>query len=218
MKTYLNIFILIFILSGCQNSQNDTKIAVDVKSSQDTVRNVETNKGLSPGQSAEGNSSNQKVVALTSNALQLVDPSSGSTTEIPFGTPFDKLVAVLNTVLQSNVTGTDVNNECGAGPIKFANWDNGLSLAFQESTTKEWLFAGWYVDAPTANATPLSTMSGIGIGSTRAELEEVYSIEVSESTLGHEFSTDSELYGILSGTGKNATIEGLWSGVTCFFR
>ncbi len=213
MKLYLNIFLLTFILYGCQNN---SKISVDVKSTEDTLQKENTNEGT-PNPSVEANSSEQ-ILVLTSDALQLVDEASGSTSEIAFGTPFDKVVALLNKVLQSNVDGTDVNNECGAGPVKFANWDNGLSLAFQESDTKEWLFAGWYVDAPSGNSTPLTTMTGIGIGSTRAELEEVYSIEVSESTLGQEFSTDSELYGILSGSGKNSTIEGLWSGVTCFFR
>ncbi|MEO5907518.1 MAG: hypothetical protein ABIQ11_12380, partial [Saprospiraceae bacterium] len=167
---------------------------------------------------AGGNNSNQQSLALTSNALQLVNQSSGSTTELAFGLPFDELVSLLNNILQSGVASSGVNAECGAGPIKFATWNNGLSLAFMENKTNEWLFAGWYVGAPSGSSPAMTTMSGIGIGSTRAELEDAYSVEVFESTLGQEFSTASGLYGILSGTSKESTIEGLWSGVSCFFR
>jgi hypothetical protein len=60
-------------------------------------------------------------------------------------------------------------------------------------------------------------MSGVRVGSTRAELEAAYAAEVAESTLGTEFNAGG-LGGLLSGPGKDARITDLWAGINCFFR
>ena len=74
-------------------------------------------------------------------------------------------------------------------------------------------FAGWAV-----NAAGPTTMSGVGIGSTRAEMEDVYAgVTVSETSLGQEFAA-GQLYGILDGPGPQAKITAMWSGVSCNFR
>jgi hypothetical protein len=100
-----------------------------------------------------------------------------------------------------------------------ATWSNGLILVFQEDKAKnEWIFEGWYLGKVTNSKETLTTMAGIGIGSTRSEMEDVTVIEVFESSLGHEFSTESGLYGLFSGTGKDAKITDLWSGINCIFR
>lgn len=54
------------------------------------------------------------------------------------------------------------------------------------------------------NAQKISTMTGISIGSTKAEMESAYVSTVSQTTLGYEFPTSSGLYGIFKGSEKEA--------------
>lgn len=99
------------------------------------------------------------------------------------------------------------------------SWENGLVLVFQENKSSEdWEFEGWLMDAGVLNSEKINTDSGVGIGSTRAELEEVYEIEVRETSLGQEFSTERGLFGILAGSGDSATIQTMWSGLSCNLR
>ncbi|MBK5208185.1 MAG: hypothetical protein JJE44_01610 [Flavobacteriaceae bacterium] len=169
---------------------------------------------------------NKEALVLTTDALQLVDQITGSSNELPFGMPQNQLIEIINNTFQSKAVSFGINTECGAGPLKMVKWNNGLTLVFQENNTKstepktDWLFEGWYVDGgiDIEGAQKLTTMAGIGIGSTLAEMHSAYEIEVKETSLGQEFSTASGLYGILDGAGKNAKIIYLWSGVSCNFR
>jgi hypothetical protein len=207
MKTTAFALLLSLILQSCQNNQ-ETK----VQTSEDTIVSMEEKKEvdketIQPKQS----------LALTLNALQLVDKSSGSTTEIAFGKPLDEMVEIVNNILQSKTLSIEINSECGAGPLKMAMWSNGLTLLFEENE-EVWQFAGWSASSPTNTLQKLTTMSGIGVGSTRAELESAYTTKVFKSTLGTEFSISDGLFGILSGTSKDAKITDMWSGVSCNFR
>ena len=158
-------------------------------------------------------------LSLTSNALQLINSQTGSSTEINFGKPLDEMVETINKVLQSKVSTISINSECGAGPLKMAVWKNGLNLIFKEQkSNKEWQFVGWHLGKASGNMQTLKTMAGIGIGSTRQEMESAYVIKVNKTSLGNEFSTSSGLYGIFDGQGKDAKITDLWSGLTCIFR
>ena len=158
-------------------------------------------------------------ISLTSNALQLVNSQTGSTTEINFGKPIDEMVQTINKILESKVSSIAINSECGAGPLKMAVWKNGLNLIFKEQkSNKEWQFVGWYLGKPSGNMQTVKTMAGIGIGSTLQEMESAYVIKVNKTSLGNEFSTSSGLYGIFDGTGKDAKITDMWSGLTCIFR
>ena len=160
-----------------------------------------------------------QLLALTSNALQIVNGKTGSTSEIPFGKPLDELVELIDKILQTKVSSIVINSECGAGPLKMAVWKNGLNLIFKEQKSNGlWQFAGWYIGKPSNNTKPLQTMAGIGIGSTREEMEAAYVIKVNKTSLGNEFSTTSGLYGIFDGSNKNAKITDMWSGTTCIFR
>ena len=227
MKTFTIIFFITTFLFSCNNSEQKTD-----KSSRDTTK-ITTLTQADTSSSAAMEKENSKAaeektlpentiqqsLVLTSNALQLVNQQTGSSTEINFGISLDQMVAMLNKVLQNKVSSIQVNSECGAGPLKMASWNNGLTVVFQEKkSNSEWQFAGWFMNALPDVSKSLTTMAGIGIGSTRAEMESAYTIKVSKTSLGHEFSTSAGLFGIFNGPGKDAKITNMWSGTSCNFR
>lgn len=72
--------------------------------------------------------------------------------------------------------------------------------------------------APSDSRAPaLTTASGIGIGSTRADLESAYAARVARSTLGAEFSAGG-LAGLLASERPDAPIINLWAGEACLAR
>lgn len=210
MKYYQILILFSLIILSCK--PNEKKIENSSQQSeiqQDTLQKDETHK---------------QSLVLTSDALQLVDQITGSSNELPFGTPENQLIEIINNTLESKAISIIVNAECGAGPLKMVAWSNGLTLVFQENNTKsaepktDWLFQGWLIDGTKEGANKLTTMAGLGIGSTLAEMQSAYEIEVKKTSLGQEFSTASGLFGILDGTGKDAKIIHLWAGVSCKFR
>lgn len=159
----------------------------------------------------------QYFLALSEGAIQVVNANNGSTSQITFGMPFEQVITAVKKILNSNPS-ININKECGAGPLKFAMWDNGLNLLFQEKNG-EWLFAGWAANQIQKQNSKLTTMVGIGVGSTRREMESAYKITVSETTLGDEFSAkNGNLFGLFDGPSKDAKIINLWSGLSCNFR
>ena len=222
---YCKIFIFIFFaLVGCQNKEKHTPKTTNTEISLDTVNGLKESKEQSIDSSATIDTKTTHKLLLTSNALQLIHKETGSTIEIPFGKPIDQMIKITNTVLQSKPSSIATNTECGAGPLKMATYSNGFTLVFQQNkadkanSETDWKFAGWYASISSGNAQKLTTMAGIKIGSTKAEMESAYVITVSKTTLGYEFSTSSGLYGIFDGPGKEAKITSLWSGVSCNFR
>lgn len=195
-------------------------------SCQTTVKNIEKN----PLQSDINKDTlyiiekNQQSLVLTVNALELVDQITGSSNELPFGTTQNQLTEIINNTLRSKAVSIGVNSECGTGPLKMVTWNNGLTLIFQENNTKgtepktDWLFQGWSIDGTKEGANKLTTLAGIGIRSSLADIQSAYEIEVKKTSLGEEFSIDSSLNGILDGSGKDAKITHLWSGVSCNLR
>ncbi|MBX3480686.1 MAG: hypothetical protein KF842_09805 [Caulobacter sp.] len=147
------------------------------------------------------------LLALDGEGIRLVRPN-GSTALLPFGRPTAEAVAALSTALGAPVD-RGTNAECGAGPTEIVRWGGGFSAMFLEGK-----FNGWSADRRKG----LTTMNGIGVGSTRAELFASYGdASVEDSTLGTEFSAGG-LGGLLSGTGATARIETLWAGDICAFR
>jgi len=143
-----------------------------------------------------------RAVALDPEGLRLVDRQSGSTATLPFGQPAEQVAAMVGAAISGAPAERGTNSECGAGPLDYATW-NGLTLWFQNGA-----FAGW-----AANAAGPTLMSGVGVGSSRADLEGAHVIEVEETTLGTEFSFGG-IYGIL----ENGRVSNLWAGVSCNFR
>lgn len=147
------------------------------------------------------------VVAIDGEGLRLVDPDTGRTRPVAFGTPRSQ---TLNALAARGTAETGTNTECGAGPLAWVRYRDGLTLQFQDDR-----FAGWSVDR--AAKGKVTTMAGIGPGSTRAALEGAYAITLPDSTLGIEFAA-GDMGGLLDGPGKDAKVTDMWAGVTCMFR
>ena len=166
-----------------------------------------------------GASQHPPVMSLDGEGLRLVDPDSGATRPLAFGVPLEQLALVTEKLKGPAEKGRA--EECGAGPLAYLRWSDGLTLYALDG-----LFAGWALDetegaaAKAKDGKPapkLTTISGIGIGSTRTQLLDVYDAKIEQTTLGTEFNA-AGLSGILDGTGGKARVTNLWSGVNCVFR
>lgn len=147
-------------------------------------------------------------LAVDGDGLRWFMPGNGAARPLPFGQPQAAVLASLERV--RGPAGRGANQDCGAGPVQYANWADGLSLVFQNGR-----FAGWGLDGRAAGA--LATAAGVGPGSTRAELADAYGVTVRPSTLGAEFSA-GDIHGILDGPGPTAKITDMWAGVSCVAR
>ncbi len=148
--------------------------------------------------------------ALAGDGVMLVDAASGSTRSIPFGTADSTAVQAVAVAFGEPEERT-FNEDCGMGRMEFVIFDGeGLLLAIQGGN-----FVGWAVRPPEGAA--LRTMSGIGVGSTRAELEDVYAANIAPSTLGIEFMAGG-LQGVLENNERKAKIVAFWAGASCVAR
>jgi len=211
MKVKLYFILLITIsFNACQNNKQKNTQTNTEKDSLVALK-TDSTKNIQP-------KAMEFDLALSANAIQIINQNNGSTKEIGFDIPFNQTVEIVEKVLKSKPT-ININSECGAGPLKMATWDNGLTLLFQEKNNDGWLFVGWAANQAKNPQSKLNTMASIGIGSTRKEMESAYVIKVVKTTLGYEFSTKSnDLFGIFDGANENAKITNLWSGVSCNFR
>jgi hypothetical protein len=147
------------------------------------------------------------VLALSIDGLVLV--VGPSTRRLDFGSTRDQVTALLTSQI-GPVTTTD-QPECGQGP-RTALEAGGLLTLFDGDT-----FVGWTLTGP--DDPPLTTLSGIGLGSTLAEVLEAYDVSVATDTLGPEFYTrDGQFGGGLTNESPQATVTRLNAGETCFFR
>ena len=89
-----------------------------------------------PEASVEQPSSEDPVLAVEGEGLRLFNAKTTSATPIPFGRPQAEVLATLERLRGS--AGKGVNKDCGAGPVEYANWPDGLSLVFQRNR-----FVGW---------------------------------------------------------------------------
>lgn len=146
-------------------------------------------------------------LAIEAEGLRLFD-DAGAARAIPFGTPQATAISVVAASVGGAAPEVTTNSECGAGPVQFAQFSNGLQMLFQNGA-----FQGWFVDK--AGAT---TVDGMGVGSTRASIQSARTIQMqASSTLGDEFDSGG-VGGFLSGATPQATVKSLHAGLTCFFR
>lgn len=150
------------------------------------------------------------VLVLANDGIQVVEADTGVTRTFPFGSDMAPLQAtVIN--LMGTPASSDYNEECPGGPLTVTVWRGGLVLNADGDS-----FAGWSV-RPEAGSDTLTTMSGIGIGSTLHDLEDAYEVDTFDSSLGVEFFA-GQLAGLLSDSAPNAVITNLWAGEVCMFR
>ena len=187
-------------LAACGNE-------TQTEQSAETAAAVEPDMPAPAGVKDEGVTKESPALAVEAEGLRLFNKQSGSARPIAFGTPRDDVLAML-AFRGKPETGT--NGECGAGPLEYANWPDGLGLFFQDDK-----FAGWNLNERSKGA--ITTASGIGPGSSRTDLEGAYAADISETTLGTEFAA-GELFGLLDGEVPAAKITYMWGGVSCNFR
>ena len=146
-------------------------------------------------------------LAVEGEGLRIFD-AQGAARAIPFGTAQATAIAAVAASTGRPAPEVTTNAECGAGPIQFAEFSNGLQLLFQNNT-----FQGWVLQEP-----GLTTADGMGVGSTRAAIQATRTIDmVADTTLEGEFSS-GDLGGFLSNTTPQGTVTSLYAGLTCFFR
>ena len=152
-------------------------------------------------------------LALSSEGLELVT-ERGSVRHLVFDTPAAQVINSASRAYGGVAPQRGRNEECGAGPLDMATWQDGLTAILQDGR-----FVGWSVSRGAADGgnVGLATMAGIGIGSTRRELEAAYTADIRETTLGQEFAA-GDIFGLLDGTGPSARITAMWAGASCNFR
>ena len=151
----------------------------------------------------------QPKLAVEGEGLRWFLPPNGSARPIPFGTPQADVLASLQRV--RGPAGRGMNADCGAGPVEYASWPDGLSVVFQHGT-----FVGWGLDGRAAGA--LATANNVGPSTTRAELEGAFAtVSVQRTSLGSEFAA-GKLHGLLDGPGRRARVTDMWAGVSCVAR
>lgn len=143
-------------------------------------------------------------LVLEGEGLRVFLAPSGSARPIPFGTPMADALGTVTTVKGTAPTDSGTMEDCG---VDYAAWPD-LTLYFSRDE-----FAGWSA----APGSRLTTASGIGIGATRAQLDDVYDADVAESTIGIEFTAGS-LAGLLESEDRYARILHMWAGATCIAR
>lgn len=144
-------------------------------------------------------------LAVDGDGLRLFDASSGSARPLPFGLPRAEVVRIMTRVLEAEPRETGENEECG---VRYVNWDQGITLHFARDD-----FVGWSL----RDGSRFTTASGIGLGSTRAELDSSYDAEVFTSSIGEEFVAGG-MAGILDSSSPDARVQHLWAGVSCIAR
>ena len=152
-------------------------------------------------------------LALSGEGLDFIS-ERGSTRHLVFGTPADTAIDAVTRTYGGIEPRRGRNEECGAGPLDMATWPDGLTVMAQDGR-----FVGWSLTRGTGNAGSdgPATMAGIGLGSTRRELEAAYVADIRKTTLGQEFAA-GDLFGVLDGSGPSARITALWGGTSCNFR
>jgi hypothetical protein len=149
------------------------------------------------------------LLALDGEGLRLVLEPTGSTRLLAFGMEANAVVTALTASLgPPRSRGT--NADCGAGAMDFVVFADGLSIGIQQER-----FVGW--SARASERGTLTTMSGVGVGSTRAALESTYVADVARSSLGVEWVAGG-IAGVLDGEAPTARITDMWAGANCVAR
>lgn len=151
------------------------------------------------------------VISLDGEGLRFVIAELGRARPLSFGADREAVERAVGNVTDTDPS-RDSNVECPAGAVEFSHYGD-LTLNFQDDK-----FVGWSID----EASDLTTMNGIGLGSTRAELDvSGTTIEQADSSLGTEImigGPENGVSALMAGSGRNARVVNMWAGVNCIFR
>lgn len=194
------------LIGACQNNQAGNNLAAG-----NNVASAAPANAAAPVNAAEPAPQSGLELRLAGSGLTAGQPGLHDSSVHAFGMPRAQIVAAV-AAIRGPATGEGVNEECGAGPMQFTNFGP-LVLNFQEG---RWV--GWSLAGPPASP-PLKTDWDLGIGTPRADLDDGDNdqAQISQTSLGTEFSV-SDIHGVLSGSGANATVTHMWAGLACNFR
>jgi len=145
------------------------------------------------------------ALTLAPDGLSIVEAPPGQARLVPFGTPRAVAERMVGSV-QGEQLGKGSSAECGAGKIDYTSYEGDLQLTFQQNK-----FVGWTING---GESPLRTAKGIGVGSTRQQLDAAYKVDVEDSSLGLLFST-GDLVGLLDIDGIDGLVTSIWAGTVC---
>lgn len=146
-------------------------------------------------------------LALDGEGLRIFAIATGASRVISFGISKADALNMLESVQGKSPSNQGENIDCGATN---AVWQDGLTVWFARDK-----FVGWSLSSP---ASSLSTVGGLKVGSSRAELEGGASVaRIARSSLGEEFSA-GEVGGLLDSADASARVTHLWAGAVCIAR
>ncbi|URD62037.1 hypothetical protein M8312_05895 [Sphingomonas sp. KRR8] len=215
MKPTAALCAIMGMVAGCSAPSDEPAIAESrsIGQAPNSAEDIETNMNVAASTENVVTPAVARVeprLALDPEGLRWFMPQNGSARPLPFGSEQAEVLNSIERVRGKAAMGTNV--DCGAGPVQYASWADGLSLVFRDGK-----FSGWGIDSRARRA--IVTADGIGIGTTRAELEDAIGppVVVRQSSLGNEF-TAGDYHGLFGGTQANARITDMWAGVSCVAR
>lgn len=197
---------MLLVLTGCEKTVPAAPTASTASAPAPAAPVKSHSAGVAAAQVIAPAEAAASVLALDAEGLRLFNAVSGASRLVPFGTGRPDALRALGAALRTPLRAQGDNPDCGAS---HATWDNGLTVWFARER-----FVGWSAGA---GASPLSTASGVMVGSSRAELEGVHAVTIKQSTLGFEFSA-GDLAGLLDSGAPDAKITRLWAGAVCNAR
>ena len=145
-------------------------------------------------------------LALEGEGLRVFDAETGAPRALSFGVAALVARQAVQAVLGVPPSAEGESADCG---LRFATWPDGLSLSLRGDH-----FVGWSLRS---DASRLTTPTGVGIGSSRAQIEEAHVVEVTETSLGTVFAVGG-MAGVLESPAPGARITALWAGEVCLAR
>lgn len=229
MRALAAVLALGFAATACGSSSNEGTATVGSDATTEASAAASgSSAAASTGSTAEADASTTASGGATSSSttapvvegglgvgpdgLQLID--GARITQLPFGTGKDEVFTFLEEVLGASPTVTESSPECGNQADEQLLWPGQLSVDIRDDQMISWQLA---------QGSPITTVSGVGLGSTRAEVESSIVIMVDETSLGTEFATEGTgegggMGGLLTGPEPTGTVTELWAGEICVFR
>ena len=190
---------MVLLLGACGTSSEQSETQPDA-----ATREM-VSEGSTSAPEPDTTTSAAALISLDPEGLRIFLAGSGASRPIPFDSPTEMVLTALAATRLGEPDEQGTNPECVA---EYASWDGNFTVWFDGDR-----FVGWFLRDDPAITTP----AGVGIGSTREELEGAHQAEVMDSSLGVEFYSGG-LAGLLSSSAPDGTIEALWSGMACIAR